>query len=78
MHASTFKATLNFKRSLVGEVIGAYEGVSQLVGAELGALAAFLKGAHSSIDIDTDFALRSVKNPASPYKYAYQISKEFV
>ncbi|WP_338580046.1 DUF6236 family protein [Pseudomonas sp. ML2-2023-6] len=77
MHVSTFKTSLNLKPSLVGEVVGAWQG-GATYGLEIATLAAGFAGLRSAVRIETDLGLRSIKAPVSPYKYAYRISDELI
>lgn len=77
MHVSTFKASLNLKPSLVASVRGAWEFGANL-GVEFATLAAAATGLYHGIKIDTDLGLRSLRRPASPFRYAYHIHKELV
>ena len=77
MHVADFKAALNLKPTLVGEVTGAWQWGSTY-GLEIATVAAAVAGVRSAVKLEGRPALRPIKVPASPYKYAYHISKEFI
>lgn len=77
MHVADFKASLNLKRSLVGEVVGAWQWGSTY-GLEIATVAAAIAGVRSAVRLEGKPALRPIKAPASPYKYAYHINREFI
>lgn len=77
MHVADFKASLNLKPTLVGEVTGAWQWGSTY-GLEIATVAAALAGVRSALKLVGKPGLRPVKVPASPYKYAYHIGEEFI
>lgn len=77
MHVADFKASLKLHPSLVGTVMGAWSSGSAY-GLEIATIAAAAAGIKSMVKLQGKPALRSLKAPSSPYKYAYHINREFI
>ena len=71
-----FSVNLNLLTS-ISAGYGAYEAASKLpIIADLAPLAGLAVGAISTLNIKTDRKFRSIRRPASPYRYAYLIHQE--
>lgn len=77
MQISDFSASVNFKPSLVRDVLGAWEGGSEF-GLEIATIAAAAAGIRSAVKINRGPSFRPIKVPASPFKYAYYANRELL
>jgi hypothetical protein len=75
-YLSNFKTSFSLNPiKLLGPAAGAWKAMESY-GVTLAATAAVVAGAASTLEIKSDFGLRSPRRPKSPYKYAYRIDRE--
>lgn len=76
VYLSNMKASFSLSpQKFLPAVAGGWK-MGEPYGLMAAAAAAGLAGAVSTLDIKADYGLRSIKRPANPYRYAYQIHQE--
>jgi hypothetical protein len=76
VHLSNLKASFNLSPTkFLPSIAGGWK-MGEPYGLTAATAAAAIFGGVSTLDIKSDFGLRSARLPASPYRYAYQLHEE--
>lgn len=76
VYLSNFKASFSLGPFTLVPAVAAGWALGQPYGLVAAGAAAAAAGVISTLEMNADYGLRSVKRPASPYRYAYRVHQE--